>query len=145
MTSSWCRYQATVDLTILFLMTVIMMLSSNGNIFRVTGPLWGESNGDRWIPITRSMTQSFEVFVDLCLSKQSRRRRFETPSLWRHCNDNDDISIFIIAKYGNLPRIILPSAGILCKLINITISKWRFPAVLEFADISVIFLFVCLF
>ena len=26
-----------------------MMTSSNGNIFRVTGPLWGESTGPRWI------------------------------------------------------------------------------------------------
>ena len=39
------------------------------------------------------VTQSFDVFFDLCLNKrlnkQSRRRWFETPSrpLWRHCND----------------------------------------------------------
>ena len=26
------------------------MTSSKGNIFRVTGPLWGESTGHRWIP-----------------------------------------------------------------------------------------------
>ena len=30
--------------------TIIMMTSSNGNIFRVTGPLCGEFNGHRWIP-----------------------------------------------------------------------------------------------
>ena len=29
---------------------VNMMTSSNGNIFPVTGPLWGESTGRRWIP-----------------------------------------------------------------------------------------------
>ena len=40
----------------------------------------------------KPMTRSFDVFFDLCLnkrlSKQSRRRWFETPSrsLWRHCN-----------------------------------------------------------
>ena len=28
------------------------MTSSNGNIFRVTGLLWGESTGHRWIPLT---------------------------------------------------------------------------------------------
>ena len=32
---------------------VDMMTSSNGNIFRVTGPLWGKSTGDRWIPYTK--------------------------------------------------------------------------------------------
>ena len=30
-----------------------MMMSSNENIFRVTGPLWGESTGHRWIPLTK--------------------------------------------------------------------------------------------
>ena len=29
-----------------------MMTSSNQNIFCVTGPLWGESTGDQWIPVT---------------------------------------------------------------------------------------------
>ena len=31
-----------------------MMTSSNGNIFRVTGPLWGEFTGHRWIPLTKA-------------------------------------------------------------------------------------------
>ena len=70
-----------------------MMTSPNGNIFRVTGPLWGKSTGHRWIPSHRPVTRSFDVFFDLRynkrLSKQSRRRWFETPSrsLWRHYND----------------------------------------------------------
>ena len=33
---------------------LINMTSSNGNIFRVTGPLWGESTGHRWIPLTKA-------------------------------------------------------------------------------------------
>ena len=39
------------------LTTHIMMTSwsSNGNIFRVTGPLCGESTGHRWIPLTKAM------------------------------------------------------------------------------------------
>ena len=31
-----------------------MMTSSNGDIFRVTGPLWGEFTGHRWIPLTKA-------------------------------------------------------------------------------------------
>ena len=31
-----------------------MMTSWNGNIFRVTGPLWEESTGHRWIPLTKA-------------------------------------------------------------------------------------------
>ena len=46
-------------------------------------------------PSQRPVTRSFEVFFDLrlnkLLSKQSRRRWFETPShsLWSHCNARD--------------------------------------------------------
>ena len=40
-----------------------MMASPNGNIFRVTGPLWGESIGDRWIPLQRPVTWTFDFFV----------------------------------------------------------------------------------
>ena len=31
-----------------------MMTSSNGNIFRVTGPLCGQFTGDRWLPLTKA-------------------------------------------------------------------------------------------
>ena len=31
-----------------------MMTSSNGNIFRVTGPLCGEFTVHRWIPLTKA-------------------------------------------------------------------------------------------
>ena len=61
-----------------------MMTSSNENIFRVTGPLYGEFTGHRWIPLTKASDQRFDVFFDLRLnkrfSKQLRRRWFETSS-----------------------------------------------------------------
>ena len=68
------------------------MTSSNGNIFRVTSPLWGEFTGHRRIPRKRPMTRSFDVFFDLRLhkrlNKQSRHWWSETSScsLWRNCN-----------------------------------------------------------
>ena len=50
-----------------------MMTSSNGNIFRVTGHLYGEFTGE--FPAQRPVTRGFDVFFDLCpnkrLSKQS--------------------------------------------------------------------------
>ena len=70
-----------------------MMASSNGNIFRVTGPLWGEFTGPGEFPTQRPVKRSFDVFFDLRLnerlSKQPWGWWFETPSwsLWRHCND----------------------------------------------------------
>ena len=84
-----------------FYSQVNMMTSSNGNIFRVTGPLCGEFTGPGEFPSQRPVTRSFNVFFDLHLnkrlSKQSRGWQFETPSrpLWRHCN----------ANHSNRPRI----------------------------------------
>ena len=43
------------------------MTSSNGNIFRVTGPLCGEFTGPGEFPTQRPVTQSFDVFFDLRL------------------------------------------------------------------------------
>ena len=39
-----------------------MMTSSNGSIFRTTGPFYGESTGHRWIPSQGPVTQSFDIF-----------------------------------------------------------------------------------
>ena len=42
---------------------VIMMTSSNWNIFRVTGPLWGESTGHRWLPLTKAIDAELWCFL----------------------------------------------------------------------------------
>ena len=69
-----------------------MMTSSNGNIFRVTGPLCGEFTGPGEFPTQRPVTRSFDVFCDLRLNKRLSKQPwgwwFETlsRSLWRHRN-----------------------------------------------------------
>ena len=73
---------------------VNMMTSSNGNIFRVTGPLCGNSPVTGEFPSQRPVARGFDVFFYLrlnkWLSKQSWGWGFETPSgsLWRHCNES---------------------------------------------------------
>ena len=68
------------------------MTSSNGNIFRVTGPLCGEFTGPGEFPTQRPVTRSSDVFFDLRhnkpLSKQPWGWWCETLScsLWRHHN-----------------------------------------------------------
>ena len=70
-----------------------IMTSSNGNIFRVTGPLCGEFTGPGEFPTQRPVTRSFDVFFDLRLNKRLSKQPwgwwFETSSwsLWRQCND----------------------------------------------------------
>ena len=74
-----------------FVLVIVMMTSSNGNNFRVTGHLCGEFTGLRWIPSQRPVTRKFDVFFDLRLNKwlndQSWSWWFETllRPLWRHC------------------------------------------------------------
>ena len=54
-----------------------MMTSSNGNIFRVTGPLWGESTGHRWIPFTKA--SDIELW---CFLWYTPEQTVETPVIW---------------------------------------------------------------
>ena len=69
-----------------------MMTSSNGNIFRVTGPLCGEFTGPGEFPTQRPVTRSFDIFFDLRLNKRLSKQPwgwwFDTSScsLWRQCN-----------------------------------------------------------
>ena len=67
-----------------FITAPVLMTSSNGNIFRVTGLLCGEFTGPGEFPKQRPVTRSFNVFFDLCLnkrlSKQSWGWWFETLS-----------------------------------------------------------------
>ena len=71
---------------------IFIMTSSNGNIFRVTGPLCGEFTGPGEFPTQRPVTRSFDVFFHLCLNKRLNKQPwgwwFETLSwsLWRHSN-----------------------------------------------------------
>ena len=79
----WVGHRASVD----------MMTSSNGNIFRVTGPLCREFTGLGEFPAQRPVTRSFDVFFHLRLNKRLSKLPqgwwFETPplSLWHQCNE----------------------------------------------------------
>ena len=93
-----------------------MMTSSNGNMFHVTGfcagnlpvtagnsPVTGEFPSHR--PVTRSFHVFFYLRLNKRLSKQSRRRWFETPSrsLWRHCNvvpNSDPVIRAAVGSFG---------------------------------------------
>ena len=39
---------------VVFMLGLLTVTSSNGNIFRVTGPVWGEFTGHRLIPHTKA-------------------------------------------------------------------------------------------
>ena len=97
----WLKWLNNQDAA-LILTWWIMMTSSNGNIFHVTGPLCGEITGPDEFPTQRSVTWRFGAFFDLRLnkrlSKQSWGWWFETPpwSLWRQCN------VFVVCEATQL-------------------------------------------
>ena len=70
----------------------LIMTSSNGIIFRVTGLCAGNPPVTCEFPPQRPVTRSFNVFFDLRLNKRLSKQLwgwwFETPSrpLWSHCN-----------------------------------------------------------
>ena len=85
-----------------------MMTSSNGNIFRLTGPWAGNSPVIDEFPSQKLVKWSVDVFFDLRhlnkrLCTQSRHRWTETPSrsLWHHCNDIYSCSNSVVRTSGN--------------------------------------------
>ena len=74
------------------------MTSSNGNIFHVIGPLWGESTGHRWIPLTKASDVELWYFL-WSVPEQMAVWTFLiwdaiAHSLWHHCDE-------LIGRSGN--------------------------------------------
>ena len=86
---------------------ILMMTSSNENIFPVTGHLCGEFSGHQWIPRTKASGAEFWCFLwSAPESKQWRGWWIEMPShqLWRHYNDLDDDQIInFLATLSHIP------------------------------------------
>ena len=59
----------------------LMMTSSNGNIFRVTGHLWGESTGSRWISLTKASDAELWYFL-WSAPEQTVKQTMETQVIW---------------------------------------------------------------
>ena len=57
------------------------MASSNGNIFRLIGPLWGEPTGHWWIPITKASEVELLCFL-WSAPEQTTEQTMETPVIW---------------------------------------------------------------
>ena len=53
----------------------------NGNIFLVTGPLWGESTGHRWNPLTKASDAELWYFL-WSAPEQTVEETIATPVIW---------------------------------------------------------------
>ena len=61
----------------------IIMASSNGDLFHVTVPLWGESIGHRWIPLTKASDAELCSF-HWSAPEQTIEQTIEMPVIWHH-------------------------------------------------------------
>ena len=58
-----------------------MMTSSNENIFRVTGPLGGESTSHRWIPLAKAIDDELWCFLRFA-PEQTVEQAIKKPVIW---------------------------------------------------------------
>ena len=65
----------------MFKATVIIIKSSNGNILHVTGLLWGESTGNRWIPLTKASGVELWCFL-WSAPEQMVEQTIKMPVIW---------------------------------------------------------------
>ena len=59
----------------------MIMTSSDGKIFHITGPLWGEFTGHQWIPLTNASDVELECFLWIS-PEQIIEQTVETPVIW---------------------------------------------------------------
>ena len=80
-----------------------MMTSSNGNIFRVTGPLCGEFTGHRWIPHHKGQWRGVLMFSLIYALINVWVNNHEADDLRRHIAHYDVIVMrFLHQKYSSV-------------------------------------------
>ena len=74
--------------------SISYITTAQGNIqHNITGPLWGESTGDRWIPLTKASDAELWCLLwsvpEQTVEQTIETLGFEKPSrsLWRHRNE----------------------------------------------------------
>ena len=59
----------------------VMVTSSNTNISRIAGPLWGEFTGHRWIPLTKASGVELRCFI-WSAPEQTAEQTIKAPVIW---------------------------------------------------------------
>ena len=106
------------------------MTWSNGNIFRVIGPLRGDSAGDPWIPPQRPVMHSFDF-----LSDQTLEQTIETTVIWNAIA----LTMTSLQWHDVIGNGEVMSSGFVISVISITTldsnkSNWLHPSHLRTRD-----------
>ena len=77
----WCLDDIELLMINVICCQKIIMTSSNGNIFRVTGPLLGEFTGHQWSRLTKASDVELWCFI-WSAPEQTVKQTTETPVIW---------------------------------------------------------------
>ena len=106
-----------------------MMTSSNGNIFRVTGPLCGEFTGHRWIPHTKAQWRGALKFSLICIWINTWGNNAEADDLRRYYDAHYDVIAtrhqLISARPQQLQCVSIGATAILRSAIDISYPNYR--------------------
>ena len=100
------------------------MTSSNGNIFRVTGPLWGESTSHPWIPLIKASDAELWCFL-ICAWTNGWANNRDAGDL-RHHGAHYDVIVMLQQErsvHGQVRPILRPAT-----LRNGNICGWTNPS-----------------
>ena len=98
-----------VDTSDLMMMIITWAMDDVIKWKHFAGPLWGESTGHRWLPLTKASDAELWYFLWSAPEqtiKKCRRWWFETQSrlLWRHCN----VNWHLMCEFGIMERSFPP-------------------------------------
>ena len=81
-----------------------MTMSWYRNAFRITGPVWGESIGHRWVPITKANNGKLSVFFVVCLNKFLKKmvetRVIRAATTFKRCQYNEMLNIYGLSIFS---------------------------------------------
>ena len=76
----------------------VMMTSSTGNVFRVTGPLCGEFTGHQWIPLTKASDAELCYFLWCAWINSWEDNR--DAGVWRHHRAYHDVTVMLYEHFN---------------------------------------------
>ena len=82
------------------------MTSPNGNIFHITGPLWGESTGHRWVPLTKASAQTL-IFSLICAWTNGWSNNLDAGNFRRHRPRYDVTVIYNWKTWGTMQSSVM--------------------------------------
>ena len=90
---------SSIELKYVCMRAYVMMTSSNGNILLVSGPLWGESTGHRWISPRKDQWRGALIFSLICAWRNGWANNRGAGDLRRHRAHYEVTVMIVLSLY----------------------------------------------